>query len=215
MDEKPDQQKNNRTIRYYNKISPLYESVYNSYLQHTHSKFLSRVQILPADHVLDISCGTGLLEKLMLEKRIHCSEWVLNDPASDMLAKAKERLKDHSNIKFTNYYAEELDFPDHSFDKIICLNSFHYYTNQSLVLKHINRFLKPGGTLCIQDWNRAGMFILVNKLIDLISPENINTRTISDMKKLLAQNHFILRDKHTWGYRWWKFFYLETFAPKH
>lgn len=213
MDEKPDQQKKKHTIGYYNKISSIYESMYSSYLQHTHFKLLSKLNLLPADRVLDISCGTGLLIKMMIDKKIVCSEWVLNDPAADMLAKAKEQLKDHANITFTNYYAEDLDFPDQFFDKIICLNSFHYYTGQTLVLKNLYRLLKPGGSLYIQDWNRRGTFIIVNKLIDLISPENLNTRSNSEMKKLLTQNHFKIRDEQSWGYRWWNFFYLEASAP--
>jgi ubiquinone/menaquinone biosynthesis C-methylase UbiE len=133
---------------------------------------------------------------------------VLNDPADQMLSVAKSRLKNFPDIHFTGNFAEDLEHPDNSFSKIICLNSFHYYVDQPVVLSHFKRMLKPGGTLWIQDWNRVGGFRIANKLIDWLSPENINTRTLDEMKKLLTDSGFTVTEDDFWRFRWWNFFFI-------
>lgn len=127
-----------------------------------------------------------------------------------MLEQARYRLRyNKEHVEFTGFFSEKLPFNDHSFTQIICLNSFHYYVDQQTVMAHFRRLLKPGGTLWIQDWNRAGTFILASKMIDLFSPENINTRNLEEMKQMCRQYGFIVKGEDAWGYRWWKFFFLK------
>lgn len=127
-----------------------------------------------------------------------------------MLEVAKYRLSSSDNIRFSNYFAEDLQFEENSFDHIICLNSFHYYVDQHSVINQFKRVLKPGGTIWIQDWNRVGLFKIANKLIDWLSPENINTRSVDEMKELLHQNNFVVKKEGTWRFRWWNFFFIRA-----
>jgi ubiquinone/menaquinone biosynthesis C-methylase UbiE len=136
-------------------------------------------------------------------------ELVLNDPASKMLEKAKSKLAGYSNVRFTNCYCEELNLEHQTFDKIICLNSFHYYVDQETVLNHFHNFLKPGGELYILDWNRKGYFLMSNFLIDLLSPENINSRSIEEIIPMLNENGFTVQEQDEWSFRWWKFFFVK------
>ena len=161
--------------------------------------------------VLDCSAGTGILADTMLHQ-FDINKLILNDPANKMLNIAKERLKfAKTEIAYTNYFAEELDqLLPKKFDHIICLNSFHYYVDQERVLYNVQQLLKPGGTLWLLDWNRTSFFILSNKLIDLFSSMNINTRSLAEIKNLLKFSDFSIEDEKKWRFRLWNFFYLKA-----
>lgn len=134
---------------------------------------------------------------------------LLNDPAEKMLEKAKEKLESIQNVEYTNCFCEELDVEPASFDIIICLNSFHYYTDQEKALSLFHSFLKPGGKLYLLDWNRKGLFTITSFLIDLLSPENINSLSSGEMSAMLTRNNFTIEKKSEWSFRWWKFFFMK------
>ncbi len=162
------------------------------------------------DEILDVSAGTGLLAEMILQKSGPFKRFVVNDPSEGMLSQAKYLLRhDVKKIEFTGHYSENLPFEDASFTQIICLNSFHYYVNQEKVMAHFSRLLKPGGTLWMLDWNRVGLFKVASFLIDLLSPEHINTRTLDETKQLCRPNGFTVQDEEEWGFRVWRFFFLK------
>jgi ubiquinone/menaquinone biosynthesis C-methylase UbiE len=199
-----------KTVRYYDKLAPKYDRQYKSYLEHTHGKLLSRISLSVEDRILDSSAGTGLLAESLLDQYGSFQKLVLNDPSHKMLEKAKSRLNGHPDIEYHHKEAEELDFETESFDQVICLNAFHYYSDQHRVLNHFERILKPGGTLWIQDWNRTGAFVIANKLIGWLSPENINTRTREELFDMLEMRGFSIESEDAWGYRWWNFCFLKA-----
>ncbi|MCC5942946.1 MAG: class I SAM-dependent methyltransferase [Balneolaceae bacterium] len=162
------------------------------------------------DEILDVSAGTGLLADMVMQKSGPFKRLVLNDPSEGMLAQAKYLLRHHTKeIEFTSHFSENLPFEDASFTQIICLNSFHYYVDQKAVMAHFSRLLKPGGTLWLLDWNRVGLFKAAIFLIDLLSPEHINTRTLDETKKLCEEHGFTVKDEDRWRFRIWNFFFLK------
>lgn len=185
-----------------------YDKQYQSYLKHTHERMLSKLRLSPEDEILDSSAGTGLLAQEILKKHKSFKRLVLNDPASKMLERAKYRLRYHDEIEFHNQLCEQLAFDDNTFSQIICLNSFHYYTHQQEVLRHFRRMIKPGGNLWMLDWNRTGSFKIASTLINWLSPENINSRSLDEMKILLRETGFDVKEEEIWGYRWWNFFFV-------
>lgn len=196
------------TVHYYDKLADKYDKQYQSYLRHTHEKLLSELEISSTDNVLDCSAGTGLLAQEMIEKFGFPNRLVLNDPAPKMQERAKYRLRYQKEVEFTSHFSEELPFSENTFSQIICLNSFHYYTNQPRVLENFKTVLKTGGTLWILDWNRTGSFKIANKFIDWLSPENINSRTLEELQSMLEDQNFNVTKEDTWGYRWWNFLFV-------
>lgn len=160
-------------------------------------------------HVLDLSAGTGILAERLLESFGRPSRFVLNDPADRMLEVARDRLQHFPDIEYSSHFAENLDRLKGSFDHIICLNSFHYFVDQPIVMDHIRVLMKPGGTLWLQDWNRKGFFRITVRLIDLLSPEHINTRNLTEMETLFDQRNFSIEEEKMWRFRWWNFFFLK------
>lgn len=196
------------TVNYYDKLAKRYDKQYQSYLRHTHKKFLSEFELSSTDEVLDCSAGTGLLAEEIIDKYGFPKRLVLNDPSPKMQERAKYRLRYQKEVEFTCHFSEELPFQENTFTQLICLNSFHYYTNQRRVLENFNKVLKPGGTLWMLDWNRTGSFKIANKFIDWLSPENINSRTLDELKSLLSDYNFEVTGEDTWGYRWWNFLFV-------
>lgn len=196
------------TVHYHDKLADRYDKQYQSYLRHTHKKLLGELELSQNDEVLDDSAGTGLLAREILNSFGPFNRLVLNDPSPKMQERAKYRLRYEKEVEFTSYYSEDLPFDKNSFSQIICLNSFHYYTNQNRVLENFSRILKPDGTLWMLDWNRTGSFKIANKLIGWFTPQNINTRTLPELKSLLMDNDFDVIEEDTWGYRWWNFLFV-------
>lgn len=197
------------TINYYDKLSAKYDRGYSAYLKHTHAKLLQKLEIPDGSRVLDVSCGTGILGSEIAEQ-FSISELVLNDPSEGMLTIARERLANIDNIIFSQHIAEELPFEPDSFDVLICLNSFHYYTDHKKVIDHFRRLLKPGGTLYLLDWNREGWFHFPNKIISVFSPENINTKSATEMNALLPEFDFEIETLQRWSFRFWKFYLIKA-----
>ncbi len=210
MDPSKKSSKAQKTVRYYNKRSKNYDSKYSAYLAHTHSKFIHGFNTNLEDRVLDVSAGTGILASELIQRGFPFSELVLNEPSKGMQHKARQRVGRYPKIRFTGYLAEELPFNDHSFDRIISLNSFHYYTHHKKVLNHIKRILKPGGSLYIQDWNLSGYFYIPNTLIQWFSSEHINTVSLSEMQTNLRSYGFFIQDDEEWRFRFWKFYWIHA-----
>lgn len=197
-----------KTVRHYDKLAGRYEKQYQVYLKHTHGKLLEKLSLSHEDEVLDCSAGTGLLAQKILKRYGPFERLALNDPSTEMLERAKYRLRYVEDVEFYNHLSENLRFDDNSFSQIICLNSFHYYSDQKEVLGHFQRILKPGGNLWILDWNRTGSFKIANIFLDWFSPENINSRSLDEMRILLQDFGFEIKEEDQWGYRWWNFFFV-------
>lgn len=167
------------------------------------------LELKPEDRILDVSAGTGLLAESVINKFGPFKQYAANDPSKKMLEISKYRLRYKDNVGYSSYYAEDLPFDDNSFDHLLCLNAFHYYTDQKKALANFRRILKDGGNLWLLNWNRVGLFVIANYFIKLLSKENINTTSLDEMKVLLAEHDFSIQKEETWGYRWWRFFFIK------
>lgn len=194
----------------YSRQARKYEQRWEKYLLHTHQAVLSEVDLSPESLVLDVSAGTGLLQKRILEKGIPFNKMVLNDLSKGMLEVAKDRFSADERFSFTHQNAEQLDFPDRSFDTILCVNAFHNYKEQAQVCKEMYRVLKPGGMLFIQDWNNSGLFKGVNFMIDVFSPEIIKTRSATEMRDQLKKRAFEIEESREWWFGWWKIYLIKA-----
>jgi len=75
------------------------------------------------------------------------------DLISEMLERARENLEKTSlnNVTFQEASAEDLPFPDRSFDVVISNGVFNLIPDKVKALKEVFRVLKPFGRLMIAD----------------------------------------------------------------
>ncbi len=103
--------------------------------------------------ILDIATGTGLVA-IKAAQLVGSSGWVVGvDISTGMIDQAKQKAKavGLSNIELMLADAEALDFPDNSFDRVLCCSTLPLLTNVQADLRLWHRFLKPDGLigLCV------------------------------------------------------------------
>ncbi|MFW9820562.1 MAG: class I SAM-dependent methyltransferase [Candidatus Thorarchaeota archaeon] len=106
----------------------------------------SRVKLQKKERVLELGCGTGQLwlENLK-EIPLNCSI-VLSDFSKKMLNTAKKNLASLKlPIKFKIIDAENIPYPNQSFDVVLACHMLYHVPNIQKALLSINRVLKPNG----------------------------------------------------------------------
>ncbi len=93
------------------------------------------------ERILDIGCGDGYYDMIIAQPG---AKVVGIDIKKKPLAKAK-RLYTGEQFEFLYMNAEELDFSDESFDKVVSFCVIEHLNNDDRAMKHIFRVLKPGG----------------------------------------------------------------------
>lgn len=125
----------------YDKLAAIYDQRWNSYVANTLSFLKDWAQISPSTTVLDVACGTGEFERLLLtENPTQCIIGV--DISEKMLLVAQQKLQAYPHVSFYNASASTLPFENNSFDVVVSANSFHYFDdpNAALVeMKQIGR----------------------------------------------------------------------------
>jgi demethylmenaquinone methyltransferase/2-methoxy-6-polyprenyl-1,4-benzoquinol methylase len=95
----------------------------------------------PDDHVLDVATGTGMVAEA-LRRRYGCHVVGL-DQSADMLAIA--RTRDDVYDAVVEGRAEQLPFPDASFDHLTFTYLLRYVDDPAAVMRELARVVKPGG----------------------------------------------------------------------
>lgn len=97
-------------------------------------------------NVLDIGTGTGVIPRNMYG---YGGDWTGIDISENQIAYAKQLSQDAGmNIRYDVSSAEDIDYPDESFEVVIACQCFMYF-NKDIILPKIHRMLKTDGHFAI------------------------------------------------------------------
>jgi len=100
--------------------------------------------------VLDVGCGEGYGSAMLTERAQHV---IGIDKSEEAIAHAAAKYAQR-NVEFRCACAEQLPFPDASFDVVVCLELIEHAKDHIAVMEEIRRVLKPGGVLILSTPNR-------------------------------------------------------------
>ncbi len=141
-------------------LLPLYDPVLKLLgFESIHRRLVDQAGIRPNHHVIEIGCGTGNL--LILIKRLHPQAEVVGlDPDPKALARARRKAEREAlSVQLDRGFAEELPYPDASFDRVFSAFMFHHLEpdEKEKTLQEARRVLKPGGSLHLLDFGGANV----------------------------------------------------------
>ena len=90
---------------------------------------------------LDLGTGTGVVPRGLAK---YGADIVATDISKDQITEAIALSKDFPNIKYEVLAAEDISYPEHSFDAITACQCFWYF-DPNVVVPVIKSLLKPGG----------------------------------------------------------------------
>ena len=117
-------------------------------------QYVQRLSIQPRSRVLDVACGTG--NTAIPAARAGASVTGL-DIAPNLLAQARQRAADEKlNATFEEGDAEDIRFPERSFDTVITMFGAMFAPRPERVASELLRVCKPSGLIAMANWTPEG-----------------------------------------------------------
>jgi SAM-dependent methyltransferase len=102
--------------------------------------------------VLDVGCGPGALTAELV-RRTGPDAVRAVEPSASFAAAARERLP---GVDIQQASAEQLPFPDQTFDATLAQLVVHFMTDPVQGLREMGRVTRPGGVVGVCVWDHAG-----------------------------------------------------------
>ncbi len=104
-------------------------------------------------HVLDIGCGPGAAVRAAAPL---VAAAVGLDRSEAMVEIARRRSHEFANVEFVVGGAEQLPFPDASFDRVWTIHAFHHWEDQAAGIAETLRVLRPNGRFLVIESETRG-----------------------------------------------------------
>lgn len=145
-------------------LTPYYDFVVDAVTQTGtfRNALIQQAQFAAGQQILDLACGTGTLA-ILIKQRFPAVDVTAVDCDGTILSFAEQKANlAKVTIQFGHAFAEELPYPDASFDRIVTSLFFHHLTRENKIstVSEIYRVLKPQGELHVADWGQASNLLM-------------------------------------------------------
>lgn len=138
-------------------------------------RVLDAVGVEPGHRVLDVGCGTGIVARAATARVGDDGVVVGLDPNEGMVAVARGRPEP---VEWRTGVAEDLPFPDASFDRVVTQFAMMFYTDRDAAVSEMRRVLTDGGVAAVATWSSLdltpGYDAMVGLLDDLFGADAAN-----------------------------------------
>ncbi len=138
----------------YNAAADHFDAPPLSFWDRVGRRTVERLAPAPGDRVLDVGCGSGA-SALPAAQAVGPEGRVIGvDLAESLLEKARdkaERLR-LRNAEFRYGDMTDLDFPDASFDAVVCVFAIFFAPDMEAQIAKLWRLVRPGGRLAVTTW---------------------------------------------------------------
>ncbi len=131
--------------------------------QHT----LNKLSVKRGEKILDVGCGVGFLSYEIALQTGDSGRVSGIDQNSEMIRHANKRCENLRNTEFSEANANELPFPEESFDAACCTQVLLYVNDVAQVISEIKKVLKPAGRIIIVETDWRG--VVMNSNYDSIT----------------------------------------------
>ncbi|OBY28166.1 class I SAM-dependent methyltransferase [Leisingera sp. JC1] len=112
----------------------------------------ARCGAFAAKDVLELAAGTGIVSQRLRRRLPPGCNLTVTDLNEPMLALAKAKLSDTTNVSFQPADAMALPFADGSFDLIACQFGVMFFPDKPAAFREAARVLSPGGHYVFNVW---------------------------------------------------------------
>jgi ubiquinone/menaquinone biosynthesis C-methylase UbiE len=163
---------------------------------------LGLLAVKRGERVLDIGCGNAR----DIARIAACGGHVIGvDISEGMVAAARQEVERMGGNEITLQVgdATRLDFPDASFDKVLCSEVIEHIPDAPQALREMHRVLKPGGTLVLSTPNKGSWYgferyWLWEKLLRRKWPHPCDVwRSMSELLALVEQGRFKVSERRS------------------
>ncbi len=195
----------------YDRLAEQYDRRWQRYINDTLFFFKQWAAIGVEESVLDVACGTGEFERLLLND--HPDQTVVGvDLSMQMLNQAQRKLEAFPNVTFQLATARSLPFNDQKFDVVASANAFHYFDDPAIALAEMHRVLRSSGRLVLIDWCRDDWLCwLCDVVLRWIDPSHQQCYTQAELHGLLTAAQFEIGRSQRVRFSWlWELMVVEA-----
>lgn len=163
------------------------------YFSHFGERLVARAQLVAGSSVLDVATGRGALA-FPAAKLVGSRGRVVGiDIAPEMLRETARNLQsgDCQNIELVQMNAEKIQYPDCTFDYVLCGFALWFFPHPHRALQEMYRVLKFGGRLALTTWEHDSPIHVLNRdtlrphLLPSLDADAPGTKSSFDTKEQL------------------------------
>ncbi len=149
--------KKNAIENIFNRAAPTYNAVGPKFFSYFGEKLVKGACLVKGAKALDVAMGRGAVLFAVADAVGSDGQVTGIDISSSMVEETKKELLKRSlkNVSLARMDAENLEFPDKSFDNVLCGFGIFFCPDYCRALQEMHRVLKPNGGFAISTWAKS------------------------------------------------------------